>query len=162
MDPGLCVHAPRGGATCLQLIPSRLPHPKRDLVTPETVCRIAQKWRVKPLLVHKVIEAQGDLPFDLWIFSGARAREKQEEISGTPFDVSTHADTGRDGCPRLATGVDVQPVSPGIRVINAAVAQMGAAMVLRGLRWGGGAPVTDAGIPVGNERWHVDLGPRSP
>lgn len=143
------------------MLPQRVPNPKRDLVTPGTVCEIADRWKVRPNLIHKVVQAQGDLPFDLWIFSGARSREHQEEVSDTPFEISTHANRDRTGCPRLATGVDVQPVSPGVRAIKAAVAQMGAALTLRGLRWGGGAPVDDTGVPVGNEAWHVDLGPRS-
>lgn len=144
------------------MIPQRLPNPRVDLVTPEDICQLAQRWKISTRLASRIVKAQGTLPFDLWIFSGARSREHQEGISGTPFEVSTHADEDERGCPRLATGADVQPVSPGIRLIGAAVGQMGAAMVMAGLRWGGGAPVGPDGIPVGNERWHVDLGPRNP
>lgn len=130
--------------------------------TPADVCAFADRWGVEPALMLRAIQAAGDVPFDVWIFSGARSATEQSRLSPTPFSVSTHADHDAQGCPRLATGIDMQPVSPGVRLSSAAVAQLGAAAVFRGLRWGGGAPVGDDGIPVGVERWHFDLGPRAP
>lgn len=144
------------------MIPVGVPNPSRDAVTRADICSLAERLQVSPELIDRVVTAAARVPFDLWIFSGARTRAHQEAISNTPFDLSTHADTDARGCRRLATGVDVQPRAPGIRLSSAAVAQMGAAMVHAGLRWGGGAPVGDDGIPIGNERWHVDLGPRAP
>lgn len=143
------------------MIPVRVPNPFSEPVSVEQTCRIAERLQIQPILLFKLIRAQQEIPFDLHVFSGARSRRHQERISATPFDRSTHANETPDGCARLATGVDVQPVSPGIRSSAAAVAQMGAAFTRQGLRWGGGAPVDDTGIPVGNERWHVDLGPRA-
>lgn len=142
------------------MIPTTVPNPFEESVSVEQVCEIAALWGLDPRLVGKVIAGRGRIAFDVWIFSGARDRETQEGVSNTPFDRSTHADSDAFGCPRLATGVDVQPVSPALRLSDVVVAQFGAAMVISGLRWGGGAPVTETGIPVGKERWHFDLGPR--
>jgi len=107
-------------------LPQRLPNPRTDPVTLDDVCAIADRWGLHGLLVDKLIRAQQELPFDLWIFSGARTAERQEAVSSTPFALSTHADTDADGCPRKATGADVQPVSSAVRASGAAVAQMGA------------------------------------
>jgi len=143
-----------------KVIPQRVPNLRVEPFDMAQLCAMASAWGVAPTLVDKVVKAASTLPYDLWIFSGSRGREHQTEISATPFDESTHADEDANGCARLATGLDVQPISPGVRVSLTDVAQMGAAMVLQGLRWGGGAPFDDTGFPVGNERWHVDLGPR--
>jgi hypothetical protein len=124
------------------------------------VCELAQRWQVDAQLLYAIAHAQAALPFRLHIFSGSRTAEEQRRLSSTPFALSTHADHDQAGCPRNASGVDVQPILPGVRASRAAVAQMGAAFVLRGLRWGGGAPVDSEGIPVAPEMWHVDLGPR--
>lgn len=144
------------------MIPRRVPNPRTDAVTRATICQLADRMGVSPELLDRLTHAQAQLPFELHIFSAARSRDHQARVSSTPFDRSTHADEDTRGCPRLATGVDVQPVQAGIRQSGAAVAQMGAAFVHAGLRWGGGAPVGADGIPVDNERWHVDLGPRAP
>lgn len=144
------------------MIAERVPDPKRVPISDLVVCEFAGDWGISPALALKLVLAQEELPFPLHIFSGARSRRHQQNLSSTPFDVSTHANEDTDGCARLATGADVQPLSPGVRLSGPAVAQMGAAFVRQGLRWGGGAPVGDDGIPVGVERWHVDLGPRRP
>lgn len=121
---------------------------------------LADRWGLDSTLAIKLAEVQAELPFDLWIFSGARDVRRQSDVSSTPYDRSTHASTDERGCHRWATGADVQPSSPAIRAMPAAIAQMGAAFVRHGLRWGGGAPFDDRGFPIGNEKWHVDLGPR--
>lgn len=146
------------------MIPEKVPHEDElgdDAAYERAICELANRWGLSPELVWWIARAQAALPFRLHIYSGARTATEQQRISSTPFSLSTHADRDRMGCARLATGVDVQPILPGVRASRAAVAQMGAAFTLRGLRWGGGAPVDSEGIPVGNERWHVDLGPRS-
>lgn len=147
------------------MIPQRLPNPFSDPTTPTQVCAIADRWGLDPNVVDRLIAARGEVPFDLWIFSGSRSEGHQRSVSSTPFDSSTHADVDLDGCPRLATGADVQPVDIANRLDLVTIAQMGAAFTRAGLRWGGGAPVGDLssdepGFPVGVERWHVDLGPR--
>lgn len=141
-------------------IPETVPNPRVRIVSNADLCDLAKRWGISQTLAARLVAGVMDLPFDVWIFSGARSRESQSNVSNTSFERSTHADTDEFGCPRLATGVDVQPVSPAIRISDLAVAQLGAAMVRQGLRWGGGAAVGDDGIPVGVERWHFDLGPR--
>jgi len=130
------------------------------------ICALAERWGLLPELAERIIASRKELPFDIWIFSGSRSRSTQREVSRTAFDVSTHSDEESNGCPRLSTGADVQPTDIANRVDFATVAQMGSAFVRAGLRWGGGAPVerledANPGGPVGVERWHVDLGPRS-
>jgi len=139
------------------MIPQKVPNPR---VEPVDACSFADRWGIDLQLAGRVIAAAGDLPFDVWIFSGSRSQGLQEDISDTPFAVSTHADRD-NGCDRLSTGADVQPVSPANRSDLVVVAQMGAAFVRHGLRWGGGARIGPDGIPRGAERWHVDLGPRA-
>lgn len=143
-------------------VPEKIPNPRVTPISDVVICELANDWGLSPSLALKLVQAQEELPFELWIFSGARSPSEQAAVSSTPFERSTHADRFSEECPRWATGADVQPVSPAVRLSGAAVAQMGAAFVRQGLRWGGGAPVGDDGIPVGNERWHVDLGPRGP
>lgn len=128
------------------------------------MCAVADRWGIDPVLSWKLMLTAAKLPFDIQIFSGARTREQQEQLERegrptAPFDVSTHADETASGCPRRATGADVQPIDGGVRVIRAAIAQLGAAAVSAGLRWGGGSPVQADGIP--SDFWHFDLGPRS-
>lgn len=143
------------------MLPSTIPNPNAEHITMEGLCRLADRWGTSPDLMRRVIRARGQLPFDIWIFSGARTREQQEAASMTPFDLSTHADTDRLGCPRIATGIDLQPVSPAVRQDLPSVALLGGEMVRQGFRWGGGAPVGPDGIPQGDERWHFDLGRRT-
>lgn len=142
-------------------LPEKIPNPSRVPISDLVVCELAFDWGISPELASRLVAVQGELPFDIWIFSGARSRREQSRFA-LPFDRSTHADHDAFGCPRLSTGADVQPVSPAVRLSRPAVAQLGAAAVRQGLRWGGGAPVDDTGIPVGNEAWHFDLGPREP
>lgn len=144
------------------MIPVSVPHSSSGrLVDTAWLCEVADELGVEYELVRRLTQARHFLPFDLWIFSGARSAAEQARVSELPFARSTHADTDAAGCARLATGADVQPVSPGVRVDKTSVLMMGAEFVRAGLRWGGGAPVDDIGIPVGVERWHVDLGPRT-
>jgi hypothetical protein len=142
------------------MLPSPIPNPREEVDAREKACALAEQWGITSDLALRLMEAQAEIPFDLWIFSGARDEFQQARVSRTPFHNSNHATMDWRGCPRLATAADVQPSSPAIRAMPMAVAQMGAAFVRHGLRWGGGAPVGDDGIPVGNERWHVDTGPR--
>lgn len=142
------------------MIPQRIPNPFVEPISNDLVCAIAARWTVEPDLVTRLIMARFDMPFDVWIFSGARSMTKQAAVSKTPFNVTTHADAFANGCARLATGVDAQPTELANRVDLVVVAQMGAAWTRQGLRWGGGAPAGSDGIPEGVERWHVDLGSR--
>ncbi len=146
------------------MIPFTVPNPFDTPVDGEVLCDIASAWGLDPDLVARIVKARGALPFDLWIFSGKRSRAEQNALTeqGRPtadFDRSTHADVDARGCPRLATGADVQPVSPGVRVSRAMTHLFGLEMFRQGLRWGGGSPVDPVtGLP--SDKWHVDLGAR--
>ena len=85
--------------------------------------------------------------------SGYRTREEQEllELEGRPAAedrLSTHR-----SCP--ATGADLRlPIAAD----DYTQAELGRLVYLAGMRWGGGSPKNELGIP---EDWnHVDLGPR--
>ena len=87
------------------------------------------------------------------IISGWRSRNEQRQLSrqGRPAardDLSTHR-----SCP--ATGVDI---TLGFMPTNFMKATWGRITLINGLRWGGGGPVFESGIP---KDWqHVDRGPR--
>jgi len=88
------------------------------------------------------------------IISGSRTREEQRHLARTgrpaaPDELSTHR-----SCP--ATGVDVSLGFGPTRVLKAI---WGRIAVMNGLRWGGGGPVDDGGIPL--DFGHVDRGPRT-
>jgi len=97
---------------------------------------------------------QQSFPTPLLIFSGHRTREEQDALESegrptAPFDLSTHTT-----CP--ATGADIRP---DIAWDVAVTLTFGSAALFAGLRWGGGSPVDELGIP--SDRSHVDLGPRN-
>lgn len=146
------------------MIPQRIPAPTRDVVTPEIMVAMAQRWGISCDLAARLLNVAGMLPWDIQIISGARSRSEQQRLEDqgaptAPFDLSTHANETPDGCPRLATGADVTPVLEGIRQNRPAIAQLGAAAVHAGLRWGGGSPADESGMP--SDPFHFDLGPRS-
>jgi len=88
------------------------------------------------------------------VLSGFRTVKEQNELirRGRPAAnplVSTHTT-----CP--ATGVDFRINGFVTRLMKA---RFGRIVVLNGLRWGGGSPNDDVGIP---SDWnHADLGPRA-
>ena len=89
----------------------------------------------------------------VWIVSGWRSAAEQARLSrqGRPTaadELSTHR-----SCP--ATGVDI---SLGFMPTNFMKAIWGRLTLVQGLRWGGGGPVHESGIPV--DWQHVDVGPR--
>ena len=89
----------------------------------------------------------------VWIVSGWRSAAEQRRLSRqgrptAPDDLSTHR-----SCP--ATGVDI---SLGFMPTNFMKAIWGRLTLVQGLRWGGGGPVLESGIPV--DWQHVDTGPR--
>lgn len=87
------------------------------------------------------------------MISGYRTPEQQEELiregrPAAPVELSTHTT-----CP--ATGADVRVATFPTDAIKAT---WGRIATEHGLRWGGGSPRDDRGIP---SDWnHVDLGPR--
>ena len=67
-------------------LPQRIPNPTKEIVTRETVCSLAAKWRIEPVLAQKIINGAGDLPFEIWLFSGARSISQQKEVSDLDFN----------------------------------------------------------------------------
>lgn len=126
-------------------------------------CALSHKWLLEPDFAIRLAGAFQEIRFflantDVWIISGRRSREDQAAIDGSaPFELSTHADTDRNGCPRLSTGVDFW-VS--VFATNNVKATVGSILHRQGLRWGGGSPPDPAtGIP---SDWnHVDTGRRA-
>jgi len=114
---------------------------------------LASRWGISCELSTRLIRMSGRVPFGISVLSGFRTREQQEELGRegrptAPAGRSTHTT-----CP--ATGVDLLP---SVAVTDHVKAFLGSAAVFAGLRWGGGSPVADNGIP---SDWnHVDLGPR--
>ena len=91
---------------------------------------------------------------DVTITSGFRTRAEQDALgrSGRPTapdSLSTHR-----SCP--ATGVDI---SLGFAPTRTKKAIWGRIVVFNGLRWGGGGPVDEGGIPF--DWQHIDRGPRA-
>lgn len=131
--------------------------PLRQRIVPyETdFCDFIARWMIHPRLGQALFIMAATLPFPISMISGHRTPERQQELSdaGRPAadpQLSTHL-----SCP--AGGADVWP---GVAVTDAVKAELGAAGVRAGLRWGGGSPVDPrTGIP---SDWnHFDLGPRS-
>jgi len=131
--------------------------PSREIITNSDVCRLARRWTVALDTMDRVWLAAQDFSVEtgrpVWIISGWRSREQQRRLSrkGRPTaadDRSTHR-----SCP--ATGVDI---SLGPRPTGFIKATWGRFTLIYGLRWGGGSPVGDGGIP--SDWQHVDTGPR--
>lgn len=121
-------------------------------------CDISERWQVDLDTIERIQLASADFVAEtgrvVWIISGYRSREEQASLRRggrptAPDDVSTHR-----SCP--ATGVDVSLGLGATRVMRAI---WGRVVVLNGLRWGGGSPVDDGGIP--SDWQHVDRGPRT-
>lgn len=120
-------------------------------------CAISERWAVELRTVEKVVLSanayKAETGLHVTIVSGWRTRKEQARL-GTqgrptaPDELSTHR-----SCP--ATGVDV---SLGLGPTRVMKAIWGRIITFNGLRWGGGGPVDDGGIPID---WpHVDRGPR--
>lgn len=127
----------------------------RQGVTPTSdPCEISTRWKLDDRVARALVRMASRLPFGFRIISGHRTREEQLELArqgrpAAPDHLSTHR-----SCP--ATGVDIWPDVEPTRPVKAT---LGAAAMEQGLRWGGGSPVDDTGIP---SDWnHFDLGPRT-
>ena len=132
--------------------------PAREFLTDADPCDLAQRWRVSPDTMQRVWLAAQDFEVEtggrrVSIISGFRTAAEQRRLSRqgrptAPDELSTHR-----SCP--ATGVDI---SFGLLPTNFMKAIWGRITLVHGLRWGGGGPVFESGIP---KDWpHVDLGPR--
>jgi len=118
------------------------------------ICPFLTRWMIHPDLARALYKMAARAPFGISIISGYRTPDQQEALKreGRPAadpSVSTHL-----SCP--AGGADVRL---DVAVTDAVKATFGRLAVEAGLRWGGGSPVDQNGIP---SDWnHVDLGPRS-
>jgi hypothetical protein len=123
-----------------------------------TCMDLVGRWGIAPELAIRLMLTADNFRArtgaGLRIISGFRSSGEQAELdrAGRPAaadELSTHRT-----CP--ATGADVQPelaVTTSVKVL------LGEAAMMSGLRWGGGGPRSDDGIPVD---WnHLDLGPRA-
>jgi len=123
----------------------------------DNTCALSEEWGVDPetmrLVVKSAAEFEEETRRSVGIISGYRTASRQAHLGKqgrptAPDRLSTHR-----SCP--ATGVDVTLGFLPTRVLKA---RWGSIVVFNGLRWGGGGPVDDGGIPID---WaHVDLGPR--
>ena len=131
----------------------------REPILLEDWCALAARWGVSERTMERVAMSAEDYyeetRFRPEIISGYRTQAKQAQLGragrpAAPDNLSTHR-----SCP--ATGVDV---SLGFAPTRVQKGIWGRIVVWNGLRWGGGSPVDDGGMPTD---WaHVDSGPRHP
>lgn len=120
-------------------------------------CVLSQTWGVDGGLMARVFRAaelyENFTRSPVWIISGYRTRFEQMDLgrTGRPTardELSTHR-----SCP--ATGLDI---SLGAFPSMEKKRFWGQMVQSNGLRWGGGSPEDDRGIPL--DWQHVDMGPR--
>jgi len=131
--------------------------PERERLPTDDACALAARWGVSADLIRRVNLAAADYVMEtrgtIEIISGFRTAAEQRSLATrgrptAPDDLSTHR-----SCP--ATGLDV---ALGFLPVRIEKAIWGRLAVMNGLRWGGGGPVDEGGIPL--DWGHVDLGPR--
>lgn len=120
-------------------------------------CALSLEWLLDPELAKRVVLAayyfSAATGRELEVISGFRTCDRQRELEeqglpAAPCELSNHTI-----CP--ARAVDVRFEGYPARVL---VIALGVAATAAGLRWGGGGPTDDDGVPVD---WrHLDLGPR--
>lgn len=132
--------------------------PEREPLAGADPCELAARWRVDQDTLSRVVLSAGqflqETGREIQIISGYRTTREQGRLARTgrpaaPDSLSTHR-----SCP--ATGVDI---SMGLGATRPMKATWGRIAVMNGLRWGGGGPVDEGGIPL--DWGHVDRGPRS-
>lgn len=137
---------------------ARHEHHEHEVITDADPCALAQKWKVTLDTMERVALAAQDFAIEtggkkVWIVSGWRSAAEQRRLSRQGRPTAPDALSTHRTCP--ATGVDI---SLGFMPTNFMKAIWGRITLVHGLRWGGGGPVLESGIPVD---WpHVDRGPR--
>ena len=121
-------------------------------------CEFQQEWALDTRLADRLDNVFADWEREtripIRIISGFRSDAEQIELGRkgrptAPVSRSTHT-----VCP--AQGADIRISGFVTRLMKA---RFGRIAVMNGLRWGGGSPVDDVGIP---SDWnHLDLGPRA-
>ena len=129
-----------------------------DFITDSDPCALAGRWRVALDTMERLWLSAQDFEREtggrrVRIISGFRTAAEQRRLSRAGRPTATDALSTHRSCP--ATGVDI---SLGLLPSNFMKATWGRLTLINGLRWGGGGPVFESGIPVD---WpHVDRGPR--
>ena len=132
--------------------------PERESLADADVCALSERWGVAPDTIRPLVLSAQDFAEEtggkvVWIISGWRSAAEQRRLSRQGRPTAPDALSTHRSCP--ATGVDI---SLGLLPSNFMKAIWGRITLVHGLRWGGGGPVFESGIPVD---WpHVDRGPR--
>ncbi len=130
----------------------------REVILDGDVCGLSERWGVDGQTMRRVwLSAQdfrAETRREVWIISGWRSRKEQQALDRRGRPAAPEAASTHRSCP--ATGVDVSLGPLPTRVMKAI---WGRIVTLNGLRWGGGGPVDDGGIPL--DWGHVDRGPRA-
>lgn len=116
-----------------------------------------EDWGLSQELTFRLLALQEYIApaMEVELISGYRTRAEQDALRqagrpAAPDRLSTHRT-----CP--ATGADLRLVRPPFPTTDTKAA-LGVGVTAVGLRWGGGSPTDESGIP---HDWnHVDLGPR--
>lgn len=131
--------------------------PTREILVDARVCDLAARWKVSPDTMDRVWLAAQDFTVQtgrpVYIISGWRSSAEQARLSRQGRPAAPDARSTHRSCP--ATGVDI---SLGLGPSGFMKATWGRLTLIYGLRWGGGSPVGDGGIPT--DWQHVDTGPR--
>lgn len=123
----------------------------------DSIARLCDHWKLDGKLVKRLhpalIQLEAETGLRWSVISGYRTPQEQQRLidegrPAAPVQLSTHTE-----CP--ATGADVRVATFPTRAMKA---QFGRVVSEHQLRWGGGSPPDEYGIPLD---WnHVDLGPR--
>lgn len=117
------------------------------------ICSMTEApWLLEFPLATRLVQVRQNLEFGFSLISGFRSEQQQEQLRAdgrptAPPGCSTHT-----VCPARGADIrfDIEPV-------RAAKLRFGTEVRRAGLRWGGGSPVDENGIP---QDWnHVDTGP---
>ena len=120
-------------------------------------CEIQREWKLDPRLSSRVATIVNQTELEIGrtvrIISGFRTDREQLALKqagrpAAPVHLSNHT-----VCPSRAVDVSL-----GFLPTRVQKAIFGRISVMNGLRWGGGGPVDDGGIPI--DWQHIDLGPR--
>jgi hypothetical protein len=131
--------------------------PERETIAGRDTCQLAEKWGVRPDIMQKAIRAADiylmQTRSPVWIISGYRSSAEQQRLGKMGRPTAADEKSTHRTCP--ATGMDI---SLGSWVARDKKVYWGQVVELVGLRWGGGSPVDDHGIP--SDWQHIDTGPR--
>jgi len=130
---------------------------EREVIGLSDPCVLAATWRVDVDVMERVFRAaelyENFTRSPVWIISGYRTRIEQLQLSRSGRPTAPDGRSTHRSCP--ATGLDISLGTLPSREKRQFWGQM---VEANGLRWGGGGPVDEGGIPL--DWQHVDKGPR--